>query len=257
MKNNVPFFSIITCTYNSEKYILDNLKSVDEQSYTDYEHLIIDGESTDSTTKIVEKNMLRRRKVISTPANGISNALNAGIMHSQGRYLIHLNSDDFLKDKHVLEKVKKHIEAVNSPDVVYGKIQVIEESGTAVGTFPSYSIFKLAFPWLLFFFNYVPHQSTFVKKSVFEKFGMFDEKLSSSMDYDLWLRIIKRTRWSFIEMVVSNYRLRAGAQSSDKKNFISNRRNHIAVIKKHVPYPLRTLAVLSYRLSDLFNRSYR
>ena len=120
MKVKSPFFSIVTGTYNSEKYVGQNMKSVDDQTFNDYEHLIIDGQSTDDTLSIVDKARKKssKIKVFSFPPKGISNALNQGINKSSGTYIIHLNSDDSFYDSRVLEKVRAWIEENNFPDVI-------------------------------------------------------------------------------------------------------------------------------------------
>lgn len=84
-----PFFSIITCTYNSEKFLQENIDSVKSQTFKDYEHIFIDGYSTDDTNKIINKYILidRRSKIFKYPPKGISNAFNLGIKKSLGKYL--------------------------------------------------------------------------------------------------------------------------------------------------------------------------
>ena len=82
-----PLFSIITVCYNAEACIGSTLASVDVQSFTDYEHLIVDGKSSDATLNIVATHDNPLRKVISEPDKGIYDAMNKGIAHTSGKYL--------------------------------------------------------------------------------------------------------------------------------------------------------------------------
>lgn len=93
---NKPLFSIITCTYNSQKFIKKNLESVKAQIFMDYEQIIIEGQSSDKTVEIVKSFQKNNPKIklFSYPAKGISDAFNKGIKHSKGKYLFFLNSDD-------------------------------------------------------------------------------------------------------------------------------------------------------------------
>lgn len=87
-----PLFSIITVSYNAEATIGRTLGSIDEQTFTDYEHLVVDGASTDATTALVEKAANPARKLISEPDKGLYDAMNKGISRTDGQYLIFLNA---------------------------------------------------------------------------------------------------------------------------------------------------------------------
>lgn len=252
-----PFFSIVTCTRNSAAFIEDNIRSVDSQTCTDYEHIIIDGNSTDDTLKILNNNKREYRKIWNFPPKGISNALNTGVACANGKYIIHLNSDDFFSSHSTLGVVKKSIEQMKFPDVVYGKITVIESDKAIVGTFPNYWVVQQAWSWLLKYINYVPHQATFVRSSVFDKFGKFDESLSSSMDYEYWLRIRSYTRWEFLDLVISFYRVRRGAQSSDARNRNLSMKNVQKVLSTHLNAFEYSVSLPLHFCIDLFSKIYR
>lgn len=239
MKNisNTPFFSIITCTCNSEKFLKNNIDSVKTQTLKDYEQIFIDGYSNDDTGKIIESYKKHNPgfvKVFQKKPIGISDAMNEGIKRANGKYIIHLHSDDYFYDKKVLEDVYEFIKKNDLPDWIYGKIDVIEENGKNVGIFPKYKLLQLANSTLLKLFNFVPHQSVFIKKSILSEFGGFDEKLKSSMDYDLWLRLAEKTNWIFIDSIISNYTIHKGSQSSDKNNIAINNRELNEVMKKRL-----------------------
>ena len=220
MKKSDILFSIITCTYNSEEYLNDNLKSVEEQTCNNYEHIFVDGHSSDSTASIL-KNYLKRNKnsrMILRKPLGISDAMNVGIKESKGKYIIHLNSDDLFATKTALEDIRNKIITENYPDFVVGKILEINNKGDVKGSFPPAYLFSLN-KKIIRFVNIIPHQSIFVKRSVFDKYGFFDKNLKYCMDYDFWLRTYERTRTIFADFPVSKYRTHKDSASTGMKKY--------------------------------------
>jgi glycosyltransferase involved in cell wall biosynthesis len=234
-------FSIITCTYNSSKYLESNIISVKNQNFNNFEHIFVDGFSTDTTVDIIKKYQLEfpdRVKFFQFKPEGISKAMNQGVEKSDGKYLIHLHSDDSFFDKNILSDVSKFLEESNYPDWIYGQINVMENN-MLKGIFPTKQIWKkkegdFIKSYILKFYNYIPHQAVFIKKTVFEKFGQFDEDLKVGMDPDLWLKIRYKTRWFFLNRIISNYSLRPEAQSSGLKNKEENKKNILKMKKKHL-----------------------
>ena len=140
-----PIFSIITCTYNSQDYLEQNILSVKKQKFKNYEHIFIDGDSKDNTIELIQnyqKDYPEIVKLFTRTPKGISNAFNEGIKESNGKYLIHLNSDDSFFDNNVLQKAYNFLIANDKLDWIYGKICVINESGKSLGTFSNKSIFQ-------------------------------------------------------------------------------------------------------------------
>ena len=215
-------FSIITCTYNSEKYLQENIKSVKNQAFRDFEHVFIDGFSTDKTMEMIEiyrKEFPDQVKIFQFKPKGIANAMNRGIEKSSGKYLIHLHSDDNFYSNDVLEKVSNFIEKNNQPDWIYGKANFMDTETNVSRVIPHRGIYHKIKFWLLLLTNYIPHQAVFLKKTVFDKYGVFDENLKNSMDYELWLRLAKKNITSlFIDCVVCNFSVRENSQSALGKN---------------------------------------
>lgn len=234
-------FSIITCTYNSERHLQENIDSVKNQIFRDFEHIFIDGFSTDNTIEIIKKYQEEFPDRVSSfqfPTKGISNAMNQGIEKASGEYLIHLHSDDSFYDDSALQNATEFIDKNSEPDWVYGKINVIEENNTSIGIFPKNRMLQLGGniigKYLLKFINFIPHQAVFIKKKILKKSDCFDETIRSSMDYDLWLKIRNKTNWFFLDKIISNYRIRPDAQSSGKKNKKENEYNVKIVQKRYL-----------------------
>ena len=127
-----PLFSIITVTFNAEKTVGTTLRSVDAQTFTDFEHLIIDGASADGTLALLRDNPSPRRTVASEPDNGIYDAMNKGISAAKGKYLVFLNAGDAFHSPATLADIARAIELNDTPGVVYGQTQLVDSRGRRV-----------------------------------------------------------------------------------------------------------------------------
>lgn len=217
-----PKFSIITCTKNSARYLKDNIGSVARQTFRDYEHLFVDGYSNDGTKEMIseyQKTNPPRIIFFQTEPKGIADAMNRGIECSRGEYLIHLHSDDYFHDEKALEEVNRFLENNVNPDWIYSKEMQVGSSGREIKVPNDKAIFKMGSKsflsrYLLKYHDFVRHQSVFIKKSVFEKFGYFDESFPIAMDYDFWLRIRNKTHWLFFDRITDCFRMHDDGASS-------------------------------------------
>jgi len=128
-----PLFSIITVSFNAESTIERTIESIDSQTFGDYEHLIVDGASKDNTLKIVARHTNNKRSIISEPDKGIYDAMNKGICHTSGKYLIFLNSGDKFHTVDTLAIIAKTIEDNNLPGIVYGQTDIVDNKGCRIG----------------------------------------------------------------------------------------------------------------------------
>jgi len=229
-KSLKPFFTIITCTRNSSAFIRPCIDSVRSQTYRDFEHIIIDGESTDDTLAILHQ--YNYSKTTAKP-RGIANAMNTGIRSAHGKYLYFLNSDDSLYDDQVLQKTHDYLASHWELDWVYGNIHETDGIKT-IGYPPKRAIFQGKHPNILKFYNYIPHQGAFIKKSVFDQFGLYDEQLKSMMDPEYWLRISLGTDWGYMPLVVANYLIRPDSQSENIDHAQSNTLEYELVQAKYL-----------------------
>lgn len=227
-------FSIITCTYNSEKYLKKNINSVKNQTFQDFEHIFIDGFSKDKTVEIIkkyQKEFPKKVKLFQSPARGIADAMNKGIKKSNGQYLIHLHSDDSFFNKKVLENVSRFLEKNKKPAWIYGKANFINTVTKKSRIVPHRKIYHKARFWLLLLTNYIPHQAVFLKKSVFKKYGLFNERFKNSMDYEMWLRLTKnQVKSKFINRVICDFSVRPDSQS----RIGVSKQEHLIIIDKLV-----------------------
>ncbi|MBT4652030.1 MAG: glycosyltransferase [Candidatus Pacebacteria bacterium] len=261
VKKAKPFFSIITCTRNSEKFISQNLSSMKNQTFNDFEHVFVDGESTDDTVKLLKEykkdNPKLNIRILSKKPQGISNAMNEGIKKSRGKYIFILHSDDSFYNNSILENSAKYLLKNLDLDWIYGKIRVIDEKSNEVGHFPTKRIFQKSWKYLLKFINYIPHQAVFTKKEVFDEHGLFEEKYKSAMDQELWLRINYKTKWSFIDATIANYRIHKNAQSSGKANYKKNLEEYYGIQRKYLVLWEKPISLLINYVVEKMNKTVR
>ena len=121
-----PLFSIITVTYNAADTIGVTMKSVARQTCCDYEHIVMDGKSSDDTIAIARGLASPHTRIVSQKDNGIYDAMNKGIEMSNGKYLIFMNAGDTFHAANTLELMANAITETNEPGIVYGQTVIVE-----------------------------------------------------------------------------------------------------------------------------------
>lgn len=250
--HNQPLVTIVTGTFNSEKYIADCVTSISNQNYQNIEHIIIDGASKDKTIETINKTKNKVVKIVSEPDNGIYDAMNKGLKLAKGEILGILNSDDFYNSNDVITKVVNAF-VENDVDCVYGDLYYVDAENTD----------KVVRNWVTgpYFDNgfrkgwHPAHPSFFVKRSVYEKYGYFDEELSLAADFELMLRFIEKEKLKTHYLPFSMVRMRlGGATSKSLKNIIEGNKQCIKAFKKNnLKAPFMYSAIrLSKKLKQLF-----
>lgn len=191
-----PYFSIIIPTFNSSKTIKSAIKSIIEQSYVNYEVLVIDAVSTDDTLDIIASFDDERIRIYSEPDSGIYDAMNKGIVLSKGEWLYFLGSDDVLYDNKVLEDVVSYVD-MTELDVVYGNVKMTPSNNIHNGEFTPESMLQTQFC----------HQSIFYKRKVFHDIGYYNTKYKALADHDLNIKwfFSKKIKSQYIERIIAIY----------------------------------------------------
>ncbi len=223
--------SIVTITYNSEKTLKDTIESVVGQTYRDIEYIIVDGNSTDKTIEIVNSYGDKISKFISEKDNGIYDAMNKGLRLATGDIVGILNSDDVYFDKYVIENVVKRFEE-KLVDSVYGDLYYVEENDLSkVVRYWKSSDFKegsFAKGW------HPPHPTFFVKREVYEKYGLFDLEMKVSADFELMLRFLEKYCISTTYLPKVLVRMRTGGESNRSiKNIIAGNKSILSAFDKN------------------------
>ena len=210
--------SIITVVWNNKETIKDAINSVLNQTYTNIEYIIIDGASTDGTVEVIKSYEDKISKFISEPDKGIYDAMNKGIKLATGDIVGILNSDDFYNSDNIIEKIVNEFKTKNI-DTVYGDLVYVDAKDT--NKIIRYWKSK-PFKEVLFQKGWHPaHPSFFVKKEIYDKYGVFNLNFKIAADYEIMLRFLEKYKISssyiseiFVKMRVS------GESNQSIKNII-------------------------------------
>lgn len=178
-----PLISIITITYNASRHILPTLESVAQQTYRNYEHIVVDGASTDDTLTIARH--FDDLRILSEKDRGLYDAMNKGIALARGKYLLFLNAGDAFHSKQVLAAYADR--AVKGDDIIYADTVIVDGARHIVGkrhlTAPQTLTVDSFAKGML-----ICHQAFMVRK---ELAPAYDEQYRFSADYDWTVRCIK------------------------------------------------------------------
>lgn len=205
-----PLVSVVTPTFNSERYLESTIRSVLEQSYDRVEHLIVDGGSTDGTLDIVAR--YPHVKLIAGRDRNMYDALNKGLRAAEGEIIGCLNSDD-LYAPGALERVVAAFGADAACDVAFGHATYIDEADR-----PLFQLAALPFSWRRFAsldFSSLCFSSVFWRRRIHAQVGYFDDDYALAADFDFYLRF-RGLRLERLPHVLSLFRNHAAAQTYTK-----------------------------------------
>lgn len=236
-------FSIITPSFNQGKFIEETLESVFNQTYTNYEHIIIDGGSTDETIEILKKYKAKypsKIKWISEKDKGQSDAINKGLKMAAGDILCYLNSDDIFIPN-TLQLVADFFTKNKEADWLTGNYIIIDENGNEIQSFiKNYKTILASMPFkerLLEIVNFINQPSTFWRKQVYKKIGGFSLDYRYNMDYDYWIRMIKAGyKINYINKPLSKFRIHR--KSKGGSGYKIQFREDLDVLKNNKVNPL-------------------
>lgn len=204
--------TVITITFNSERYLTETVSSVLAQEYPDLEYLIVDGGSTDGTLELIRCCAARDGRIrwISEPDRGIADAMNKGAALATGEVIAHLHSDDLYPDRSVLSRVAGGFAGQPGALWLTGGEYIIDQDGKILREIRvrSYSRARLLRS------NCILHPATFLRRDAFMAAGGFDPRRKYAMDYDLWLRLAARGTPLLIDAPLACFRLHGGSLST-------------------------------------------
>lgn len=248
--------SIITVCYNSEATIKETLESVLNQTYNNYEYLIIDGKSKDNTLKIVDEYKEKfdgKLKVYSEKDKGIYDAMNKGIKKAKGDIIGILNSDDILANKNVFKKIVDTFEKENC-DYTYSDLVFMDNETMSIPIRNFKSSKQKKWGW------HPPHPTLYVKKSIYNSVGCYNLEYKIAADYDFMLRMLKQNYKGYY---INEYliKMRAGgASTAGLKGYVKNLKEAIKVSKNnkiifpHICNVCRIIKTINQGLSAKFNK---
>ncbi len=191
-KSVLPKVTVVTCTYKVNKEFLKNaLLSVETQTYPNIEHIFNDSYSDDETLKIINDYIERNKdryeiKFFQSEPKGVANALNVAYKHATGDIINFLHSDDYYVNPTALERAVSYFK--DGVTWVTGDT-ILEYKGTRVKV-PVGKVLKLNPKRVITTITLISHENTFMKTYLLDKYGGFNEKVKSPVEYRLWLRMV-------------------------------------------------------------------
>tara|TARA_B100000787_G_scaffold163633_1_gene145482 strand:+ start:585 stop:1331 length:747 start_codon:yes stop_codon:yes gene_type:complete len=223
--------SIITVCYNAEKTIENTIHSVLSQSYNEIEYIIIDGNSKDSTMKIVNRYKDKIAKIISENDKGIYDAMNKGINIASGEIIGILNADDVYVDNNVVEKKMLILNKDKKINGCYSNLTYVsKDNNKTIRNWVSEKIplEKIKLGWT------IPHPTLFLRKKVYETYGLYNTNFGNAADYEFILKIIlsKKIYLEYLD-IYSVKMLIGGASNKSIKNIYSQNIKIIKALDSH------------------------
>ena len=247
--------TIITVTYNSEKYLSDCINSVIAQDYKDIEHIVIDGLSTDNTVKIIKDNQQNIAKWISEKDTGMYDAINKGMKMATGEIIGILNSDDILASTDVISKIAACFEnkQINS---IYGDLVYVDTANTekVLRTWKgeTYKRLKFTFGWM------PAHPTFYIRKSCVDKYGGYESHYYTAADFEFMTRYLYKYKVSSFYLPKLIVKMRIGGQSNVTlaRRLRANRRDYLAMKQNKIPFPLVVSVLKPLRKVPQFYNSF-
>jgi glycosyltransferase involved in cell wall biosynthesis len=244
--------SICTVSFNAASVIADCLRSVSSQNYTQIEHILIDGASTDSTMAILESRRAQLSALVSEPDGGIYDAMNKGIALATGEIIGFLNADDFYANDNVLSEVACCFKEDPGLDACYADLLYVNRfnSNRIVRYWKSgaFSVGSFARGWC------PPHPTFFVRRSVYERFGSFDSRYRIAADAELMMRFLEvhKVRTKYVPGVWVRMRT-GGTTNKNIQNILIQNTEILWALRRH-RLPVNVMSFVANKVWSRFRQ---
>jgi len=236
--------SLITLTFNSQDTVLKTLNSIFSQENKQFEHLIIDGKSNDSTLTII-KNNSPESNIISESDKGIYDAFNKGIKNSKFEIIGFLNSDDIFYDKESLQLISEAFD--ENTDCVYGDLIYTNKENKIKRVWKGSQFKKDAFKkgWM------PAHPTFYCRRSVYEKYGLYNDAYKIAGDFELMLRFFEKhnIRSKYIPHTLVNMKV-GGTSNSGIKSKINILKEEFRAFKEN-DIPINKLSYILHKAKKI------
>ena len=246
--------SVITAVYNRQATIQSAIDSVCSQELADLEYIVIDGMSDDGTEEIVRDNASKISVSIREPDAGIYDALNKGIRAASGDVVGFLHADDIFNDQYAVGYIQKKFQE-NEFDAVYGDLLYVDAVNTdkVIRYWKSgeFKASRFRHGWM------PPHPTVYIKKSIYDKYGLYRTDLGSAADYECLVRMMVKhqLRVGYVPQIIVKMRVGGASNASLISRMIANRLDLQAWLENGLqpPFGLRITKPLS-KLPQFFRR---
>lgn len=215
--------SIITINYNNQRGLSNTFQSIFEQTYKDFEFIVIDGGSSDGSKELIEQNEDRITRWISERDTGIYNAMNKGCKYASGEFVLFLNSGDTFFDNNVLANVLPHL--TDARDLVFGDMNYV---GTTYTWVKHYDSEKIDFDF--FVRDTLPHQGTFIRRKLLDmQDGPYDESLKICADWKFFIFAAYKynARIHHVPVTIANFLFDGLSSKKESKMIILSERLNV------------------------------
>lgn len=254
--------SIITVVFNRADVIRDTIESVLGQTYKNIEYIIIDGASTDGTMDVVNEYKNSISKIISEPDHGLYDAINKGIAEATGDVVGLIHSDDFYTNNQVIQRV---VDAFNSEkkDTVFADLLYIKDDNH--NKVLRYFSGKKFTPKKLTFGLMPPHPTFFVKKEIYDRYGLYKTDYMIAADYEMFFRLfyVHHVTYAYIHFPIVKMRIGGASTGGIRNKMLINREviramkenghhsNHLQISKK---YPIKIFEIMKGYAYNYFKK---
>jgi glycosyltransferase involved in cell wall biosynthesis len=222
--------SVITINYNNLKGLKQTVESVVNQSYRDFEYIIIDGASTDGSAEYINEKQHHFQYWVSEPDKGIYNAMNKGIAQANGQYLLFLNSGDYLENPNVLEAVIPELTGEYS----FISCNLVMDNG--IDAYIKEHPEEISFGYI--YHHTLKHPATLIHRRIFEKYGLYNENNKIVSDWELFFVALCLNSESYkkSDIVLTHFDM-VGISSTEYYQAVSERE---AIVNKHLHHLVKT-----------------
>lgn len=236
--NISPLISVVTIVYNGKQEIERTINSVLNQRYNNIEYIIIDGGSNDGTIEIINKYKEKISLFISEPDFGIYDAMNKGIRNAKGEFIGIINCGDWYEFD-AIKNIVDYYTLNNNASIIHGVVRNLSVEGK-LKSILGYSSSVLSQ-------HMIQHPTCFIKKSIYDKYGLYDLKYKSASDYELMLRLQNYgVNFYFLDKILANFTeggMSSNLNSVKEDYLIKFKYNKIKLIKYSIIYVYLTFKI--------------
>lgn len=214
--------SIITINYNNATGLERTIKSIVSQNHTDFEYLVIDGNSSDRSIDIIKENESRIDFWISEPDSGIYNAMNKGIKLAKGEYILFVNSGDVIQTQ---ADIRGIIGQISDEDIIYFNLEIADSNVNYIKSYPDQLDFKH------FAEDSLPHTASFIKRELLVNYGYYSENMKIASDWAFFIDAVclSKCTYKHVNETFSTFFIDGISSDATNRMLLQTERNqHIA-----------------------------
>jgi hypothetical protein len=255
-RRDAPRLSVVMAAYNGERYIADAIRSVLEQSFRDFEFLIVDDGSTDGTSRLVRGFGDPRIRLIRNAANcGLTRSLNVGLSEARGEFIARLDADDLCEPGRFASQIQ-YLDSHPEVGLLGSWYREVDARGRTRREV-RLPCTDAEIRWSLYFHSPFAHSAAMWRREpVLERVGYYNATLAYSMDYEYWLRIAREMALANVPEYLIRYRVHDGSMTATRGDVLEGERLRVARVAQLLGWSedaprsnthrLRTMAALAF-----------